>query len=507
MATTYDPTTADAGAIVAVPAENLVIDPNVRRDIARDTSFVSSIRQYGILQPPVGWQDEDGLVHIVMGQRRTSAALEIGHPVVHVLVKSKRVAQDEQAAEAARIVEQLAENDHRAELSTADRAAAFQQLALFGMTEERIARKTNTPRAVVATSLSVAQSKAASDTAEAHSLNLEQAAIIAEFDADADARERLEQQAAEDPAQLEHLAQRLREERLDEEARNLLIARVRELGAELADEWPGNDLTSTMYLYREDAAGERKYIAEEDLPELEGVVGYVKQGWRGDGNRGFTITWYVKDPASQGILGARGRSQGAELTEEEKTEKKEQARLKRERKKAFQAATVVRREWIRSSLLSRHTRFNESHFAWIAGALLGAVGHLRDGRVSDLAFDLLGHENTIPSHEKVVETQAYSSPTSIHARRVIRVDRAQRVALAAAVAQTEVIVGNEKGDDFGADPRASIYLAQLRDWGYALSDVERAIVEAMDARVDAAFATAEESDDTDADTTDGEVSA
>ena len=486
MATTYDPLTAPTGELIAVPAENLVIDPNVRRTIDRDASFVSSIRQYGILQPPVGWQDDDGLVHITMGQRRTSAALEIGHPVVHVFVKPQRAARaDGDAADVDRIVGQLAENDHRTELGTADRAAAYKQLALFGLTEERIARKTNTPKATVATALKIAESKTALSNAEAHSLDLAQAALIAEFDDDAEAQAALEQQAAEDPDQLAHLAQRFREDRLDAEVRARLEARVREVG-ELATSYPSN-LTAIDYLYREGEDGERTFLTEDDLPNLDGVVGWIRKGYSGDADRGHHIIWYLRDPELQGILGGRTRTGAIEETEEEKEAKKAEAKIKRQAKKDFRAATVVRREWIRANLLHRNARLNESHFAWIAGALLNAVGHFSRGytETAQLAFDLLGHSGgngSLAGH--VAETDSYETGEAHHARRVIRVDRAQRVALAAAIAHTEAAIGNDKWPEFGQDPRAGIYLAQLRDWGYPLAPVERAVVEAMEARIE-----------------------
>jgi len=500
MATTYDPTTAPIGELVAVPREKLAIDPNVRKDIGLDKSFVSNIRQYGIHQPPVGWRDEDGTVHITMGQRRTSAALEIGWPVVTVLVKPRDTAEGD-AADERRMVAQLAENEQRLELSTADSAAAYRQLALFGLTEERIARKTNSAKGRVQTALKVAASPAALANAEAHSLTLDQAALIAEFDDDAEARTQLEQQAAKDPEQLEHAAARIREDRLDQAVIDRLAAEITAAGFKVFREYADRPQRAEYlsHLARKDDP-DRAPLHEDDLASLdpEHVYGHIRPGNRGDADRGFGIEWYIDNWSAQGLTGRYSYSIAKPaLTDEEKEAQREERRVKRQAKKDFQAATTLRREWISTVLLGRATRFTESHLAWIAGALLAAPGHLRDSRggADRLAFELLGHPFDVASGwEYDAELAEHVYPDRLHAARLIKTDRATRVALAAAIARTELVVGNEKGDDFGRDRRAAKYLRTLHDWGYTLADVERAIVEAADARIETEAAHAEERD-------------
>lgn len=493
MATTYDPTTADAGALVAVPREKLVIDPNVRTSIGLDKSFISSIRQYGIHQPPVGWRDEDGLVHITMGQRRTSAALEIGHPVVHVIVKPRDTAEGD-AADERRIITQLAENEQRLSLNAGETAAAYQQLALFGLTEERIARKTNAPKSKVASAIKVASSPAAASAAEAHSLTLDQAALIAEFDDDEDDRRLLEEQATEDPEQLEHVAARIREERLDREVVDRIAKELTDIGVQPVRDWA--DMPAGVEYWNRLGRlvdGEKMPLDLEELKDgtVQSVVGYIRSGYRGDADRGWSVQWYVSDWKAQGLVLRYGtESPSAEQTEEEKEAKKVAAREKRETRKEMRAATLVRREWIRTTLLSTRTRFNETHLAWIAGSILEARGHLTasDTVTFDLVYEMLGHEMSESDRAGWTtdpETGEWTSPHAMHAARVIRVDRATRVALAAAIARTEGVVGNEKHPKFGEYAGAAIYLGQLRDWGYALSAVERAIVEAADARREA----------------------
>lgn len=486
MATTYDPKTAAAGELVTVERDKLVIDPNVRADIRLDKSFVSSIRQYGIHQPPVGWRDDDGFVHITMGQRRTSAALEIGHDVVHVIVKPQAAAEGDRAEEL-RIVSQLAENEQRAGLTSGETAAAYKQLALFGLTEERIARKTNSPKQKVTTALTVAGSDVAQEAAGVYELTLDQAAIIAEFDDDAEAVEALTAQAAENPDQLVHLAQRIREDRLDQEVIDRLADEITAAGATPLRNWGEKDDQAARaeyigHLCRADDP-DRAALTVDDLPTLENVFGWIQQGYRGDADRGYTINWYVNGWKAQG-LAQRYRAAAAPVDPDAE---KEARRAKREAKKAMTAATVVRREWLRDTLLARGHRYDDTHRRYIAGALLGAPGHLRDSRGSDgnLALELLGRLPSAyyGSSERDPYTGSYAvSITGIAYARHLHTLDPTRVALAAAIARTESVVGDEKADDYGRDARTARYLAQLRAWGYTLSDVEEAVVTAAEAR-------------------------
>ena len=124
MAITYDPTTADPGRMEKVPAEHVVIDLNVRQDVRLDKSFISSVRVQGFIQPPVGFTDENAHVHVTVGQRRVSAALEIGWPVIPILIKPKAAAEADRADEL-RILTQIAENEQRASLTPAELAAGY----------------------------------------------------------------------------------------------------------------------------------------------------------------------------------------------------------------------------------------------------------------------------------------------------------------------------------------------------------------------------------------------
>ncbi|PPG19044.1 hypothetical protein C5C74_08095 [Rathayibacter sp. AY1E8] len=116
------------------------------------------------------------------------------------------------AARKYRIVQQIIENDQRAELSVADRTAAWAQLAFEGVSAAAIAKRTGIKTDAVKKGLAVAESATVTSVLHEHELTLDQAAVLLEFEDDADARANLIEVATHDPARFEHTAQTLRDE-------------------------------------------------------------------------------------------------------------------------------------------------------------------------------------------------------------------------------------------------------------------------------------------------------
>lgn len=450
-----------------VALADVEIDTNVRRNVVVDKSFVSSIRNYGILQPPVGWRDDAGKVHVTIGQRRTLAARELGIDPLPIIIKSQ------QDAEQARIVAQLAENEQRRALDTADTAHAYAQLQFeFGVTTEQIARKTNSPKAKVQTALAVSQSAAASTAAASHPITLEQAAIYAEFDDNEDAIARLDAAASENPAQLEHVAQRLRDEQLDREARATLQEQIIAAGAEFIETyeaWTSVGAETIQYLWRADDDS-RTRITTDDLDQFSNVVGRIQSGWRGDANRGFEIVWGIRDWKAQGLATHSGSSSaaGGPLTDEQKAERKQ----KRIDKAEMRAATIVRRQWLNALVAESTPAFiSNDALLWITHASVATRHALGYGQYRDKARTLLtewlGMDETtnVGYLRDAIDTHLANNPR--HAARVL---------LGYAIAVVEAVVGDEKHPWFGQGVDFAPYLEQLAAWGYTLADVEQRIV-------------------------------
>ncbi len=92
-----------------------------------------SIREFGVLQPIVVRQDDDGY-ELVMGERRLRAATAAGLETIPAIVRS--------TADDAMLRDALLENIHRVQLNPLEEAAAYQQLLEeFGTTHEELAQR------------------------------------------------------------------------------------------------------------------------------------------------------------------------------------------------------------------------------------------------------------------------------------------------------------------------------------------------------------------------------
>lgn len=468
MATTYDPTSADPGQIEKIPAGDLIIDPNVRTSVRLDKSFISSIRVYGFQQCPVGYRDDDGKVHITMGQRRTSAALEIGWDVVPIVVKPKVIAEHDRSEEL-RILSQLAENEQRESLTDSERVAGYKQLALLGVSDDQIARKTNATKQHVQTALAVAASDVATDVLQAQPITLEQAAYFVEFEDDPTAIEQLTTTLAERPEQIDHTASRLRKDRVDAER---VDARAKELEAQ---GWIVHRETKHYgWSEPEGTAAPSSVRRPGDGGTLRGedLTGYLDRhavvypaGWS---DNGIEVRYFIGSLEENGLelinFGAK-----APLTDDEKAAR----RQKREDKADMIAATTVRRAWIKE-LLSQKKLPDMSR--WIAHAVLetsDALGHSqRDGNARDLAWQLLDLE--VPSTKYAHQSRGAS------ARYINENPKTAPLLTAAyAIAVVEDVIGDPKHHWAGMQqPELATYLEQLHEWGYTLAEVEQRLVDA-----------------------------
>lgn len=183
----------------------MTIDANVRADVQLDKAFLASIKEHGVIQPVVAHRTKDGGVHVLYGQRRTLAAVETKLDLIPVYVVDS-------LTEADRLAKQVVENDHRQALTDHDRAEAFHQLSLLGVSATQIAKKTGAKKTTVESALKVRADDTAT-AALAKGMTLDMAAVIEEFTGDEDAITALEQVAAENPHSFDHTAQRLRDDR------------------------------------------------------------------------------------------------------------------------------------------------------------------------------------------------------------------------------------------------------------------------------------------------------
>ena len=288
----------------------LTVDINVRKDAALTADFIASIKEHGVMEPVIAHRKDDGVVHDLMGQRRTRAAVEAGRTSIPVMII-------ESPEEAERIVTQVVENIQRAELTEADEADAYHQLSLIGVSAAVIAKKTGRTKTTVEGALR-AKSSTAGAAALGKGYTIEAALILAEFATDGDAVEELESVIADEPEMLAHVTQQLRDRRDRAAALAALTAELEAQGktivedaghyaneenlyvsaAKRADGEPATDEDANAYLISTDYRGQHK-------------ANPVITGWK---DLGFTPKYERYDGGTQ--------AQKGPMTEEQKAERK-----------------------------------------------------------------------------------------------------------------------------------------------------------------------------------------
>ena len=115
------------------------ISPNPRQprthfDPAALNELIASIKEIGILQPPVVREVSGGRYELIMGERRYRAAKAVGLKTIPVIIR--------QTPDNELLREALIENIHRSQLNPLEEGAAYAQLLSdFNCTHEELATK------------------------------------------------------------------------------------------------------------------------------------------------------------------------------------------------------------------------------------------------------------------------------------------------------------------------------------------------------------------------------
>ena len=127
------------------------IKPNRKqpRSIFNDeelSELAASIKEIGILQPPVVRKVDENQYELIMGERRLRASKLAGLKVIPVIIRE--TSDNELLREA------LVENIHRSNLNSLEEAAAYNQmLSDFGFTHDELAKKIGKSRPVITNTL------------------------------------------------------------------------------------------------------------------------------------------------------------------------------------------------------------------------------------------------------------------------------------------------------------------------------------------------------------------
>ncbi|MEV7474301.1 ParB/RepB/Spo0J family partition protein [Pseudarthrobacter oxydans] len=312
----------------------LTVDINVRKDAALTPDFIASIKEHGVMEPVIAHRKDDGTVHVLMGQRRTRAAVEAGREAIPVMIIDS-------PEEAERIVTQVVENIQRAELTEADEAEAYHQLSLIGVSAAAIAKKTGRTKTTVESALK-AKSTDTGAAALGKGYTIEEALILAEFEGDEDATEELESVIMDEPDMLLHVTQQLRDKRDRAAALAALITELEAAGTTVVPECGYGEDSETLRVTS------LKRADGEPATDEDGNAVYIETNYRGEHSAvavvtgwkelGFTLRYYSGYGTSSAPKGP--------MTEEQKAERKTLI----ENNKLMQSVLLTelhRRVWIR----------------------------------------------------------------------------------------------------------------------------------------------------------------
>jgi len=127
------------------------ISPNPRQprthfDPIALEELIASIKEIGILQPPVVRQTSPGKYELIMGERRFRAAKAAGLKTIPVIIR--------QTPDNELLREALIENIHRSQLNALEEAAAYSQLLTdFNCTHEELAQKLGRSRPLISNTI------------------------------------------------------------------------------------------------------------------------------------------------------------------------------------------------------------------------------------------------------------------------------------------------------------------------------------------------------------------
>jgi ParB family transcriptional regulator, chromosome partitioning protein len=453
---------------------------NVREDLDLSQEFVASVADSGVLVPLlVTSGDGDGSAgyRLIEGHRRLAAAVKAGLGQVPCIIDRGR--GEDQARQFLDMA--LANGSpYRANFTAAEEAAALFAAHEAGASRTQIRKATGRKAADVKAALAAGGISAQTREAAGEltrQLSLDQLALLAEFDGDPGAVERILMSLRLGYG-AEHAAERIRQERAEAAEHDQLVAELQAAGFTVTDVLPpgavrvtglqhdGQDLTSLAHA---SCPGRGVYFPAWDRLN---PVHYCAS----PDENGHTSRSYASPPA--GPLGgvaapaAGGAEQGP--LPAPSAEPDPDRRLVIEGNRAWAAATTVRHRWLASEFFARRSAPREAaRFA--ARQLLAMPVPLHRGLVTAPARQLF-EEITRQDAAAWLEICDTTTPA-----------RVPLLILAPMVTAYELAMTEAEGrntwrtDRYSPCPRedAAAYLKFLAAAGYELSAIEQAVADGV----------------------------
>ncbi|WP_307799737.1 ParB/RepB/Spo0J family partition protein [Micromonospora antibiotica] len=319
---------------------------NVRDDAQALPGIVENLREDGVrglvsalTVTPIG-ADSEGPYLIVDGEQRYWSAIEANQEYVPAIIRDDLAENREQLISMLRQV-------HRKDPTATQQARGIQQLALDGMDDNDIARRTGYDREQVRAGRQLATlDKNTTDRTHALGLDLTQVAALAQFADRPDWIEHLLEQAEEGPFAFARAVERTRRTRAALDAQTSRHAALTEAGiATLATRPAYADSTVKEVTDLRDADGQR--IDAETHLECPGHAVFLSIEHDELTETAYCTSWHANGHTLPAYLTPSTRS--GPMSEQEKAERRRVI----ENNKAMDIANTVRREWLTTFLTAK----------------------------------------------------------------------------------------------------------------------------------------------------------
>jgi len=452
-------TTALAGSVldlIELDPATLGVDDQVRADATPSDDLVESVRRMGVLQPPTVYWDVEREQHIVViGHRRVGAAITAELSSIQVLVRDAAEAKD-----ALRLEQQLVENERRQGLTQADIARGYKDLSLFGLRPEDIAVAVSEKPARVTAAIKAMDSEG-SRAALAHGIDLEQAALLAEFEDHPTIQAELTNTALTRPANFNSDYEYAKNRAAAATKRASLEEQLRLDHCELVgvstwsdDYWTGNGDTVP---YQQGRTLDRLDIGRAEHTACPGHAAIIADT---NNPERIKIVYVCTDWKIHHAARAGDNPTPEQIAREQELE--QQRAAAREREEAFAANTTARREWLRGFITGRLNQ-TAGLFDLIADASIGAAAlDQNEMHAADhIAVYILTGE-VIPKDYSTTPVADKLTQGSVTALRALAAD---------ALATAEDATTTPGAAEYA--PRlATAYFRHLSGWGYTLTDLD-----------------------------------
>jgi ParB family chromosome partitioning protein len=457
-----------------IPVDRLRSNPrNAREDLDLSDEFVASIAEFGIRKPLQVTPDDDGGFLVIDGNRRLAGAIQAGRVEVPCYLDPEAAAD-----KASQFLDMVVGNGagYRRNFTPVEEATALFAASQAGATRTRIRKVTGRSAAQVKTALAAGglspQTRDAAGDMAAQ-LDLDQLALLAEFDGDPAAVDRIVG-AMRIGYPAEHEAERIRQQRAEAAEHDRLVAELEAAGVTVTDSLPNGAIPLRGLLHDGDdlipenhvsCPGRGAYFLSWSPLEPVHYCASPDENGHTEPDYGLPAEGGTEDNTSSAYpgVGPRATPDG---------EPDPSRRLVIEGNKAWKAAGEVRKRWLATHLFARRAAPREAA-RFVAGQLLAMPEPLR----RDLA--------AAPGMTLFAEVTRQSAASWLEIADTTAAARLPLLMLGPIVTAYEHAMTNGEGrntwrtDRYAPCPLrdAGAYLTFLASVGYELSTIEQALAD------------------------------